>query len=162
VVRRGDVAFDCERVRVLAGTVHRPRGEVIRGTRESDSLTGTERRDFIFGLAGDDLLAGLGGSDFLFGGRDDDRLEGGDQRDYAWGGGGDDEVAGGAGPDWLFGGLGSDQLSGDGGNDRLFAAADDGAADALDCGENDGDWDRAVLRPADAAVNCERVFTLAS
>jgi Ca2+-binding RTX toxin-like protein len=127
VIRRGDVAFDCERVRVLAATVDRLGGEVIRGTRENDSLTGTERRDFIFGLAGDDVLAGLAGSDFLFGGRGADLLDGGEQRDDAWGGGGDD-----------------------------------GAADALDCGENDGDWDRAVLRPGDTAVNCERVFTLVS
>jgi RTX calcium-binding nonapeptide repeat (4 copies) len=54
-------------------------------------------------------------------------------------------------------GGGADQLFGDEGNDRLFAVADDGAVDTLDCGENADDRDRAVLRPGDTAVDCERV-----
>ena len=43
----------------------------------------------------------------------------------------------------------------------VFAATDDGAVDTLDCGEHADDRDRAVLRPGDTAVNCERVRTLA-
>jgi len=158
VIRAGDVAVDCERVRTLAA----PRSRVVfqRGTLGDDTLTGSERRDFILARAGNDTVSGLGASDFLFGQRGDDDLDGGDGADFIWGGSGADDLDGGAGPDWLWGGWGADDLSGGEGNDRLHAAADDGAADTLDCGEHADDRDRAVIRPGDAAVNCERVRTL--
>jgi Ca2+-binding RTX toxin-like protein len=160
LIRAGDVAIDCERVRVLPPRGHRPKGKRIAGTRGDDTLVGTRGRDFIFGFAGDDALFGLGAGDFLFGGRDDDGLHGGAGADRGWGGSGNDTVRGGPGHDWLWGGAGADALSGGEGNDRLHAVADDGAADTLDCGENDGDRDRAVLRSGDTAVDCERVRTI--
>ena len=159
VIRRGDVALDCERVRVRAGSWDRPPGRRIRGTAADDELTGTERRDLVFGRAGDTIL-GLGGSDFLFGNRGNDSLDGGEGRDFLWGGSHGDVLHGGPANDWLWAGAGADGLFGDMGNDRLHAAADDGADDTLDCGENEGDRDRAVLRPGDTAVDCERVRTL--
>jgi hypothetical protein len=42
---------------------------------------------------------------------------------------------------------------------RIVGAPDDDV-DTLDCGENADDRDRAVMRPGDAAVNCERVRIL--
>jgi Ca2+-binding RTX toxin-like protein len=147
---------DCERVRTLSA--RRSRVQFQRGTLGDDTLTGSDRRDFILARAGNDTVFGLGASDFLFGQRGNDDLDGGDGADYLWGGGGSDDLDGGAGPDWLWGGWGADDLFGGEGNDRLHAAADDNAADTLDCG--DGDRDRAVIRTGDTAVNCERVRTL--
>jgi Ca2+-binding RTX toxin-like protein len=160
VIRRGDVAIDCERVRVLKA--RRARVVFQRGTRGDDTLTGSEKRDFILALAGNDTVSGLGAADFLFGQKGIDTLNGDDGPDRLWGGSEDDVLNGGEGPDWLWGGGGADQLFGHEGNDRLFAAAHDRAADTLDCGEHADDRDRAVLRPGDTAVNCERVRTLAS
>ena len=159
LIRVGDVAVDCERVRTLPG--RRVRLAFQRGTQGADTLTGSERRDFILARAGNDTVSGLGASDFLFGQRGNDVLNGDDGADFLWGGAGDDDLFGGDGPDSLWGGRGADELSGGEGNDRLHAAADDGAADTLDCGEHADDRDRAVLRPGDTAVNCERVRTLA-
>jgi len=71
-----------------------------------------------------------------------------------------DSIEGGPGNDELRGEQATDLLDGGEGNDRLFAAADDGSSDTLQCGENDGDWDRAVIRPGDTALGCEKVWTL--
>jgi Ca2+-binding RTX toxin-like protein len=155
VIRVGDVAIDCERVRTAPG--RRPRLVFQYGTRGDDTLTGTEKRDLILARTGNDTVSGKGGLDFLFGQRGSDTLNADDGPDRLWGGSDNDLLNGGSGPDWLWGGAGADQLFGDEGNDRLFAAADDGAVDMLDCGEHADDRDRAVLRPGDTAVNCERV-----
>jgi len=155
VIRTGDVAIDCERVRTVSSP--RPRGSFIRGDESDNVLVGTENRDFIFGKAGNDTISGAGGSDFLFGGLGNDTVSGEGFRDFVWGGPGDDLLAGGEGRDWIWGGWGADTMNGDGGNDRLFAAADDGAVDTLDCGENADDRDVAVVRTGDTTVNCERV-----
>jgi Ca2+-binding RTX toxin-like protein len=159
-VRVGDVAVDCERVRVLP--TRRGRVVVQHGTRGDDTLTGSGKRDFIFARAGNDTVWGLGAADFLFGQQGADTLNGDEGADRLYGGSEDDLLNGGAGPDWLWGGVGADRLFGDEGNDRLHAVADDGAVDTLDCGEHADDRDRAVLRPGDTAVNCERVRTLPS
>jgi Ca2+-binding RTX toxin-like protein len=142
----------------------RRRSRVVfqRGTRGDDTLTGSEKRDFIVALAGNDTASGLGAADFLFGQKGVDTIDGDNGPDRLWGGSEGDVLHGGDGPDWLWGGGGADELFGEEGNDRLFAAADDGAVDTLDCGEHANDRDRAVLRPGDTAVNCERVRTLAS
>jgi len=63
-------------------------------------------------------------------------------------------VNGGDGNDWLHAGEDVDSVNGGAGDDHLFAAADDGQHDALDCGDG---TDRALIRPGDTAVNCERV-----
>lgn len=160
VIRAGDAAIDCEVVRTAPA--RRSRVHIQRGTPGDDTLTGTDRRDFILARAGNDTVSGLGAADFLFGQKGNDTLNGDDGADRLWGGSGDDLLNGGDGPDWLWAGWGSDQLFGGEGNDRLFAAADDGAVDTLDCGEHADDRDRAVLRPGDTAVNCERVRILAA
>jgi Ca2+-binding RTX toxin-like protein len=161
VIRTGDRAIDCERVRTVRG--RHTRVVFMRGTDGDDTLIGSDRkRDFILARAGNDSVFGLGRSDFLFGQRGNDRLSGGEAGDYVWGGTGDDVVRGGPGYDSLWAGAGADVLGGGVDNDRLHAAADDGAPDTLNCGENPGDRDRAVLRPGDTAIDCERVYTLPS
>jgi Ca2+-binding RTX toxin-like protein len=160
VIRVGDVAVNCERVRSVPA--RRPHIRVQHGTRGDDTLTGSDKRDLILARAGNDTVHGRGGLDFLFGQSGNDSLYGDDGADRLWGGSEDDLLDGGSGPDWLWGGVGADRLFGGEGNDRLFAAADDGAGDTLDCGEHMDDHDRAVLRPGDTAVDCERVRVLGS
>ena len=159
LIRAGDIAVDCEAVRTAPA--RRSRVHIQHGTRGDDTLVGTGKRDFILARAGNDTVSGLGASDFLFGQSGNDTLNGDDGADRLWGGSEDDLLNGGNGPDWLWAGWGTDQLSGGEGNDHLFAAADDGAVDTIDCGEHADDSDRAVLRPGDTAVNCERVRILA-
>lgn len=95
----------------------------FKGTRNDDTLIGTDGRDCMRGGRGDDELYGGGGSDWLFGGRDDDILAGGDGNDALFGGRGGDELFGGDGHDWLKGGRGDDWLEGGNGNDWLFGGS---------------------------------------
>ena len=85
-----------------------PKPQVSVGTRQDDTLTGTDMRDIIHGRAGDDSVFGGEGSDFLFGGKGDDGLFGGAGNDRVFGGKGDDTIDGGAGSDVLDGGRGFD------------------------------------------------------
>ena len=105
------------------------------GTRNNDTLTGTDDIDLIYGIGGDDRLIGGAGVDFLFGGGDADRLQGGGGNDYLFGGEGrdgdwrdpinpvnptnGDTLEGGAGNDELYGQAGPDRLDGGTGNDLL-------------------------------------------
>jgi Ca2+-binding RTX toxin-like protein len=66
-------------------------------------------------------------------------------------------VNGGDGNDWLHAGWGADTVNGGTGDDHIWTAANDGMADAVDCGDG---TDRAVIRPGDTAVNCEVVKTI--
>jgi Ca2+-binding RTX toxin-like protein len=155
VLRPGDVATNCEAVRVLDGTnPPNPPGSIQKGTKGDDTLPGTEGRDILLGLAGNDTLTGLGGPDWLFGGSGNDAIDGGAGNDRAWAGSGNDTVSGGDDNDWLHAGPGVDSLNGGAGDDKLFAAANDGQTDTLDCGDG---TDRAVIRSGDSAVNCEHV-----
>ena len=79
--------------------------EVVRGTPESDRLSGGAKSDTVSGRAGDDRLNGKAGTDL---------------------------VKGGAGNDRVIGGSGFDQLRGDAGNDVIRAR--DGEPDQIECG----------------------------
>jgi Ca2+-binding RTX toxin-like protein len=99
--------------------------EVLIGTNESDTITGSASANSLFGLDGDDTLDGLGG---------DDTLDGA---------GGNDLLTGGAGLDRLLGGIGNDVLD-----------ARDGVSDtSVDCGA--GARDRALLDGREASTGCE-------
>lgn len=116
------------------------------GVNSSETLTGTEMNDHIWGQGGDDIIFGRAGDDKLFGGsgRDtidggagDDVLSGGKGREESWllntasdlntdtlfGGDGDDFLLGMAGADLLDGGEGNDVLSGGGGRDTFVFEA---------------------------------------
>lgn len=86
----------------------------IRGTDDSETLTGTGDAEEIRARDGDDLLQGLGGNDRLRGDRGNDTLEGGL---------GDDRLNGGKGNDTLLGGDGNDRIDGDAGDDLLTGGA---------------------------------------
>ncbi|WP_165978820.1 calcium-binding protein [Antarcticimicrobium luteum] len=78
--------------------------EDARGSFLGDWLTGSDRKNAIYGMEGPDRIKGLGQNDELYGGRGNDRLSGGL---------GDDTLIGGAGKDTLRGGPGFDELIGD-------------------------------------------------
>ncbi|NIB40068.1 DUF4214 domain-containing protein [Pseudomaricurvus alkylphenolicus] len=79
---------------------------VIEGTEEGESLTGSTGNDTINGLGGDDTINAAGGDDVLDGGDGDDTLNAGD------------------GNDRLIGGTGTNALSGEDGDDSaVFALA---------------------------------------
>ena len=157
VIRAGDLAENCEHVRAISGRGKRPRGKLVRGTPRDDLLSGSEGRDFILARAGNDTVSALGGDDFVFGMIGNDTLNGDADDDRLWGGPGNDVLNGGDGNDWLFPGWGADTVNGEAGDDGVWSSADDGLADAVDCGPGN---DRAAIRPGDVAVNCELVRTV--
>ena len=85
---------------------------IILGTQNNDTLTGTAGPDCILGFGQQDTINGMGGVDYISGG------------------GGDDILNGGAGNDVIFGGNGQDQISGDADNDVLFGNEGDGRSTA--------------------------------
>ncbi len=68
----------------------RPFDSIIIGTTASETLNGTNGRDFIYGGGGNDTLNGLGGDDCLVGGSGNDVLNGGFGNDVGFGGAGHD------------------------------------------------------------------------
>ena len=132
-----------------------PQTSALYGTRNADTITGTDDNDLIYGMGADDRLSGGAGADLLFGGQGSDLLRGdaghdylfgGDGRDDGWqnplrpvastnadtleGGTGNDELYGQAGADRLDGGQGDDLLSGGGGRDTfVFRSGQDRAVD---------------------------------
>lgn len=96
----------------------------IKGTVDSDLLTGTAMSDVIKGLAGSDTLEGKEGNDFLNGGFGNDNLEGNSGNDFLFGSVGDDNLEGNLGNDFLFGSVGNDSLFG--GEDNDFISGGNG------------------------------------
>jgi hypothetical protein len=94
-------------------------GNVIVGTGEADTLTGSEAEDLIVALGGNDQVDAGGGSDLVCGGDGDDRVQGGDGDDRVYGGRGNDVVHGSRGNDFLVGGGGYDQVQGGDGDDTV-------------------------------------------
>ena len=110
-------------------------------------ITGSSRRDFLFGFINNTIFLGGDGNDFLFGGIGDDQLDGENGTDRLFGslgsdilrgGEGDDILFGGSGGDLLLGGIGNDWLFGDRGNDSLLGG--DGV-DQLYGGQGDNIFD---------------------
>ncbi|HBE72332.1 MAG TPA: hypothetical protein DDW52_29710, partial [Planctomycetaceae bacterium] len=65
---------------------------VIVGTRDADTLTGTSSNDLIIGLGKNDTINAANGSDFVFGGGGDDTIDGGKHRDFIDAGDGNDVI----------------------------------------------------------------------
>lgn len=77
--------------------------DIIRGTSASETLTGSDGTDFIYGFNGLDVLNGGLGADTLRGGNGADRLHGRSDDDLLDGGLGADRLIGGGGTDlFLF------------------------------------------------------------
>lgn len=99
----------------------------IRGDKDwffkNDTLIGTDRADWIYGLDGEDLLIGGEGNDRLFGGNHDDALYGGQGRDTLRGEAGNDRMYGGSGNDTFIDITGSDLMVGGSGVDLVDYSA---------------------------------------
>ena len=141
-------------------------GASVIGTLGSDSLTGSDADDTLFGGgavtvpqdaadtlsggAGDDHLYGNGGADWLLGGSGTDLLYGGISDDTLFGGSGVNDSTDGAdslfgqdGTDHLYGNGGADTLSGGNGADVLYGGYGDDTI--LGGDSNDGLGDGADL-----------------
>lgn len=118
--KRDGISFDFD-----AGSA--PYDYAIRvGTGAANTLSGSETRDYLWGLGGDDALDGGAGEDNLFGDAGADLLVGGDGGDRMMGGMGNDRLYGGAEADGLMGGAGNDLLDeGEGHGDLNGGAGDD-------------------------------------
>jgi Ca2+-binding RTX toxin-like protein len=104
-------------------------GELVEGTDDPETLTGTIQGDLILGRGGNDILIGLPGADFIAGeggndningGAGDDVLDGGEGNDTINGEDGDDEIVGGTGNDFINGGAGNDTITAGDGNDNII------------------------------------------
>jgi Ca2+-binding RTX toxin-like protein len=155
VVNRRDQVFNCERVIRRSGAW--VRGRLWRDEQEENHWNETDGhfRDLLVGLGGDDYLNAFAFPDILWGNDGDDDLYGNSGPDLLLGGPGNDELLGEGGDDRLWGGTGLDHLGGGEDHDQLFSAANDRQADVVDCGPG---RDRAIARPNDVVLNCERVI----
>ena len=86
----------------------------LRGTEQSDSITGGKL---------DDIIDGGAGFDFINGNKGDDVIKGGDNIDFLMGGAGNDTISGDGGDDFILGGAGDDVIEGGAGKDNLFGGA---------------------------------------
>lgn len=112
-----------------------PLGNLIFGSKNSETITGTSGSDRISAKQGDTINAG-GGVDFLFPGDGQDTVSGEGGLDLIVDG--DDD------PDILNGGAGPD---------RIFSVT--GTAHTIDCGAADGATDIVFADPIDILVNCD-------
>ncbi len=90
-------------------------GNLIVGTRASETLDGTDEADNMHGRSGKDDMSGNGGDDFMFGEGGNDLMRGGDGNDF---------MEGGSSRDTMFGDAGNDTLVADRGFDYLTGGAD--------------------------------------
>jgi len=105
-----------------------PKGGLLSGTDENDTLYGGEGEDKVRGLGDSDTIFGGAGNDVIYGGPGNDSpLDGSEGDDVVYGGDGDElEMGGGEGKDVLYGGDG---------NEFLVGGRDKRQPDKLYCGE---------------------------
>jgi VCBS repeat-containing protein len=82
----------------------------IRGTRNNDTLIGTDEDEFIDGFYGHDYIDGGAGDDRIVGNHGDDHLAGGEGRDQLIGGEGNDVIMADTSDRRIDGGAGVDTL----------------------------------------------------
>src|SRR3990167_6516249 len=111
---------------------------IIKGSKNNDNLTGTNKDDAMYGGEGKDNLQGKEGDDLLYGEAGDDTLKGGAGDDVLYGGSGNDSLKGGAGNDILSGEANNDSLLGESGSD-LFIFGKNSGKDTVDGGKG-GSW----------------------
>jgi Ca2+-binding RTX toxin-like protein len=157
VVNRRDQVFNCERVTRRPGAWVRGRLWVDWNDANHWNQMDGHFRDLLVGLTGNDSLNGFAFPDIIWGNEDDDDLYGNSGPDFLLGGPGHDELLGEGGDDRLWGGTGLDHLAGGENHDQLFSVAKDREVDVVDCGPG---RDRAIARPNDVVLNCERVIRI--
>jgi Ca2+-binding RTX toxin-like protein len=177
-IRLGVITLVALSALALVSAAVAPRVVVIKGTHQSETLTGTagidriharggddlvnagEGNDRVFGGWGNDTLNGEGGNDRMRGGPGTDTLNGGEGNDVLRGRWGNDVVNGDNGDDRIWVGRGADVENGGAGNDRMHALARDRMVDRIDCGEGDRDVVWLNSKESDVHVNCEIVKTV--
>ncbi|MFQ1699919.1 MJ1477/TM1410 family putative glycoside hydrolase [Loktanella agnita] len=92
---------------------------------ETNTITGTNGKDELWGGAGDDVMNGKGKADVMAGGNGNDEMYGGNGADELFGNAGDDTLDGGRGNDYMEGGSGADNLLGGRGRDTLLGGNGD-------------------------------------
>ncbi|MCV6575942.1 MAG: Ig-like domain-containing protein, partial [Cohaesibacter sp.] len=92
----------------------------IRGTKNDDTLNGSNLKDEIVGLDGNDTINAKAGDDWVYGDDGEDIINGGAGNDKLWGNDDNDRVRGGSGHDEVYGDDGNDTLYGDNGNDEVY------------------------------------------
>ncbi|MFN3523890.1 MAG: matrixin family metalloprotease [Phenylobacterium sp.] len=116
----------------------------------SDTITGNDAANAVYGGAGDDSIAGWAGADYLRGDNGNDVLTGGSEFDDINGNAGNDTAYGGKGGDWVVGGKDNDLLYGELDNDVVYGNL---GADTTDGGVGDdtvrGGKDNDVLYGGD-------------
>ena len=116
----GDV-FESEGLLDDSNTISGGDGDdIIYGSSKIDTISGNSGNDQLFGMGGADVLNGNDGNDRAFGGKGNDLINGGAGDDWLDGDDGDDEVHGGDGSDRIHGDLGADKLFGELGNDTII------------------------------------------
>ncbi|MGB7273222.1 MAG: spondin domain-containing protein, partial [Geitlerinemataceae cyanobacterium] len=100
------------------------RGQIQVEEVEVNTILGSRDRDTLIGTEGNDLIRGLKESDELFGNGGDDELRGGRGEDLLSGGAGEDTLRGDRGDDFINGGVDSDSLRGGKGDDTFFFGSD--------------------------------------
>jgi hypothetical protein len=153
----------------------------MKGTRQADTITGTDGPDRVIARAGDDTIDTKAGRDRVHAGQGKDTVDAGAGRDIVWGATGNDTLSGGPGRDLIFAQRGVDTVNGGEGADSLWALArrdvahEDGEpADTVDGGPGhdlihvrDGEADKVTCGPGVDRVwadfkdvvdpDCERV-----
>ncbi len=117
-----------------------PIAEVLTGTANADTLTGSDDAALVDAGAGDDTVTtGAGddiilardganvietgaGADKVIGGLGADTIRSGSDNDQVTGGAGNDTIEAGSGNDIAIGGEGDDNISGEDGNDQLYGS----------------------------------------
>lgn len=94
--------------------------DFVRGSDDSELISGNQGVDCLLGKGGDDIIWGGKDFDVLGGGAGNDTLFGNLDDDYAFGNDGNDLIFGGQGNDNVIGGDGDDTVSGDFGVDKLW------------------------------------------
>ena len=115
----------------------------------TNTISGSDADESLFGTAGRDFLSGFEGDDILYGGMGDDTLVGGSGADWLRAGDDDDILQGASGADTLRAGTGDDVVSGGAGRDTFeYTSGADTIADftagesiVIDARLLPGSWD---------------------
>lgn len=125
---------------VISGT---KKSDTLKGTKGPDTILGSDGNDVIFGMLGNDVLEGEKGNDRVRAGGGDDIISGRSGNDWIWGGSGNDRIYGNRGRDHIYGGSGSDRIHGGfgrdviragAGNDRVVTVGPKKEVDRISCG----------------------------
>ncbi len=104
-------------------TIIRTKGGESKGTDATDIITGSKRKDRLYGRGGDDLIKGGKGSDRLYGDNGNDTIYGENGNDIIEGGKGNDTINGGKGNDKIYGVSGTNFITGSKGNDKIYSGS---------------------------------------